>query len=97
MVVEIAHLKAAPGAADKVREGLRQARAVIAQAPGYIRSVFHQGIEEPDAFLLRIEWETLEAHLRFRDTPLLAEWRRPFLAFIEGPPKMTHYQVIAGE
>ena len=25
MVVEIAHLKAAPGAADKVREGLRQA------------------------------------------------------------------------
>ena len=31
------------------------------------------------------------------NAPLLAEWRRPFLQFLEGPPKMTHYQVIAGE
>jgi heme-degrading monooxygenase HmoA len=96
MVVEIAHLKAKPGAADQVRDGLRAAQAVIAQAPGYLRSVFHQGIEEPDAFLLRIEWETLEAHLRFRETPLLAAWRSPFIQFIDGPPKVTHYQVIAG-
>ena len=96
MVVEIVHLVAKQGAATELREALRVARAVIATAPGYLSSIFHQGIEEPNAFLLRIEWETLEDHLRFRETPLLAEWRKPFFPFVEGAPKMTHYQTIAG-
>jgi heme-degrading monooxygenase HmoA len=97
MVVEIALLTAKPGMADQLREGLRAARPVIARAAGYLGSVFHQGIEEPDAFLLRIEWESLEAHnVGFRQGPLFAEWRSHFGHFLEGPPKMTHYQTIAG-
>jgi len=96
MVVEIALLLAKPEAVEQLREGLRAARPVIASAPGYLSSVFHQGIEEPTSFILRIEWESLEAHLRFRETPLLAEWRRPFFDFLAGPPKVTHYQTIVG-
>lgn len=96
MVIEIAHLEAKPGMEAQLREALGVARPIIARAPGYVGSVFHQGIEEPRAFLLRIEWRTLEDHQRFRETPLLAEWRRPFFELIVGPPKMTHYQVIVG-
>jgi len=96
MVVEIALLTAKEGAADELREALHNARAIIATAPGYLTSVFHQGIEEPASFILRIEWETLEAHLRFRETPLLAEWRRPFFHLLAGPPKVTHYQAFVG-
>ena len=75
MIVEIALLTAKDGTNDEFREALRAARPVIATAPGYLRSVFHQGVEEPGSFILRIEWESLEAHLAFRATPLLAEWR----------------------
>lgn len=96
MVVEIVHLIAKDGCNADLREALRTARGIIATAPGYLNSVFHQGVEEPEAFLLRIEWETLEAHYRFRETPLLAEWRQPFFHLLAGPPKMTHYEVVAG-
>jgi heme-degrading monooxygenase HmoA len=96
MVVEIALLKAKMGASESLCEGLRAAQSVIARAPGYRRSVFHRGIEESDCFLLRIEWESLEAHMRdFRQGPLLAEWRRHFSEFLDGAPTVTHYEVFA--
>ncbi len=97
MFVEIAVLKAKPGEAERLREGLRAARAVIAGAAGYLGSVFYQGVESPESFLLRVEWETLEAHMNgFRQGPLFAAWRGHFQAFLDGPPAMTHYQPIAG-
>jgi heme-degrading monooxygenase HmoA len=97
MFVEIALLKARSGEAERLREGLRAARPVIASAAGYRGSVFYQGVESPDSFLLRVEWETLEAHNEgFRKGPLFPEWRSHFQAFLDGPPAVTHYQPIAG-
>ena len=97
MIVEIALLKARPGAAAALRDGLRAARPVIARAPGYLGSVFYQGVEEPESCILRVEWETLEAHIPgFRGSPLLAEWRSHFYHLLDGTPTVTHYQVIAG-
>ena len=97
MVVEIALLKAKAGASEQLREGLLQARPVIARAAGYRASVFYRGIEEPDSFILRVEWDTLDAHLRgFRESPLLAEWRSHFYHFLDGPAKVTHYEPLAG-
>ena len=75
MFVEIALLKAKSGDADRLGEGLRAARAVIASAAGYRGSVFYQGVESPDSFILRVEWETLEAHMEgFRQGPRFASW-----------------------
>jgi heme-degrading monooxygenase HmoA len=97
MVVEVALLKAKPGRADELREGLRAARPVIERASGYLSSVFYQGIEEPDAFILRVEWDSLESHMRgFRQGPLLAEWRSHFYHLLDGAPKVTHYEPITG-
>jgi heme-degrading monooxygenase HmoA len=97
MVVEIAVLKAKVGTADKLREGLQAARSVIGRAPGYLGSVFYQGVEDPDSFLLRVEWETLEAHVPgFRQSPLLAEWRNHFYHLLDQTPVVTHYAPIAG-
>ena len=63
MVVEIAILKARVGAADQLRDGLRAARPVIARAEGYRGSVFYQGVEHPESFVLQVEWDTVEAHM----------------------------------
>lgn len=95
MVVEIALLKAKAGALEQLREGLRAARPVIARAAGYRDSVFYQGVEEPDSFILRVEWETLESHMQgFRQGPLLAEWRSHFYHLLDGTPKVTHYEPL---
>jgi heme-degrading monooxygenase HmoA len=97
MVLEIALLKAKSGAADQLRDGLRAARSVISRATGYRSSVFHQGIENPESFLLHIEWETLEAHVTgFRQGPLFAEWRSHFSHFLDGAPVVTHYEPFVG-
>jgi heme-degrading monooxygenase HmoA len=95
MIVEIALLTAKEGAAEQLREGLRAGRPVIARAAGYLDSVFYQGLEEPEAFILRVEWESLDAHIRdFRGGPLLAEWRSHFYHLLDGAPKVTHYDAI---
>jgi heme-degrading monooxygenase HmoA len=97
VIVEVAWLTAKPGLRDRVREGLRAARPVIARAPGYIDSVFLQGLTEPDSFVLRIEWQTLEAYTdSFRQSDLLSEWRSHFYHLLAEPPKVTPYEAIAG-
>ncbi|HVT08467.1 MAG TPA: antibiotic biosynthesis monooxygenase [Polyangia bacterium] len=97
MYVEIVLLKAKSGDAERLREGLRAGRAVIASAAGSRGSVFYQGVESPESFLLHIEWDTLEAHtVGFRQGPLFPQWRSHFQAFLESPPNMSHYQPIAG-
>jgi heme-degrading monooxygenase HmoA len=97
MVVEIALLKAKAGAAEQLRDGLRAARSVIARAPGYLTSVFYQGVESPESFILRVGWRTLEAHTReFRQGPLLAEWRSHFYHLLDGTPTVAHYEAFAG-
>jgi heme-degrading monooxygenase HmoA len=97
IVVEIALLKAKVGAADALRDGLRAARPIIARAAGYRGSVFYRDIESPEAFILRVEWETLEAHIRdFRQSPLLAEWRSHFYHPLDGTPTVTHYEPFVG-
>ena len=97
MIVEIALLTARPGLQDQVRAGLRAARPVMARAPGYLGSVFHQGIQEPGSFVLRIEWATLDAYTEsFRQIALLTEWRSHFYHLLDGPPKVMPYETIAG-
>ena len=79
-------LKAGRGEAERLREGLRAARAVIASAAGYRGSVFYKG-GGPESVFLRVEWETLEAHMEgFRQGPLFAEWRSHFQAFSTARP-----------
>jgi heme-degrading monooxygenase HmoA len=97
VIVEIALLKARPDAVDAMRDGLAAARAVIARAPGYLGSTFYKGIEEPDSFVLRVEWESVESRMEgFRNGPLLAEWRSHFYHLLAETPKVTHYVALAG-
>jgi heme-degrading monooxygenase HmoA len=96
-VVEVALLRAKPRAAEALRSGLAAARAVIARAPGYLDSVFYQGVEEPESFILRVEWESLAAHVDgFRSSPLLGEWRSHFYHLLAETPTVTHYVAFAG-
>ncbi len=97
MIVELANLRARPGTADQMRAGLQAARAVISRAEGYRGSTFHQGIEDPQRFVLRIEWDSVEAHTEgFRGGPLFPEWRSHWGEFLDGAPDVQHYQVVAG-
>jgi len=97
MIVEVAIIRAKPGEADQMREGLRAARNVTSQAVGYLGSTFHQGIEDPQRFVLAIQWESMDAHMKgFREGPLFPQWRSHFGQYIDGTPDVSHFEVIAG-
>ena len=97
MIVELAIIRAQTGKADAMRQGLQAARAVIAQAQGYRGSSFHQGIEDSQRFVLRIEWDSVDAHMQgFREGPLFPQWRSHFGHLIDGTPDVSHFEVIAG-
>jgi heme-degrading monooxygenase HmoA len=97
VIVEIVNLEAKNGQADAMREGLRKAREVISQSPGYRDSSFHQSIERPERFVLYIHWDTVEDHTEgFRKGPLFPRWRSFWADYMAGPPDVLHYQVFAG-
>ena len=76
MIVELAILRAKPGAADADAGGAAGRACRHRPAEGYRGSTFHQGIEDPQRFVLRIEWDTVEAHTEgFRGGPLFPQWR----------------------
>jgi heme-degrading monooxygenase HmoA len=98
MIIEIVNLEAKAGQADSMREGLRQARGVISQSPGYLGSAFHQSIERPERFVLYIKWETIEAHTEgFRKGPLFPQWRALWAEFMGGAPDVLHYEIFVGD
>jgi quinol monooxygenase YgiN len=98
VIVEIANLEAKEGQADAMREGLRRAREVISQSPGYLGSAFHQSIERPERFVLYIQWASIEDHTEgFRKGPLFPAWRSHWAEYMAGPPDVLHYQVFTGD
>jgi heme-degrading monooxygenase HmoA len=98
MIVEMAILEAKAGQADQLRHGLRKAREVISQSPGYLGSVFHQAIERPERIVLYIQWESVAAHTEgFRKGPLFSEWRSHWAEHMAGSPDVLHYEIFAGE
>ena len=96
MITEVAIIEAQPGQGDAMETALRGARSVLQRAEGYVDSAFHRGIEEPDRFVLVIQWETLAHHLEgFRGGPLFPEWRSHFSYLLAGPPNVTHFTVFS--
>ncbi len=96
MIVELANIEAQPGMRNAMEAALSQARAVLERAEGYRGSAFHRGIEEPDRFVLTIQWETLAYHIDgFRTAPLFPEWRSHFSHLLTSPPAVSHFTVFA--
>jgi heme-degrading monooxygenase HmoA len=97
MVVEVAIIRARPGEGEAMQQGLTAARGVISQAGGYRGSRFQRGIEDPDRFVLYIEWDSVADHMEgFRNGPLFPEWRGHFGHLMDGAPDVQHYAVFAG-
>ncbi len=80
-------------------DAYRSAGEELNAAPNCIRHEISQGVEEPDNFIVRIEWDSIEGHEGgFRRGPQFASFLakvKPYLAHIL---EMKHYRLdSAGE
>ena len=53
---------------------------------------FGQGVENPDKFMLLIEWETLDAHTAFKTAPVYPEFLSLVASYAKGGV-MEHFNM----
>lgn len=70
-----------------------QAAEALAASPHCMDYELARGVEEPDNFILRIEWSSIEGHMKgFRSSP---EFRSFFAAvgpYVHDIAEMKHYE-----
>ncbi|MGA2188316.1 MAG: antibiotic biosynthesis monooxygenase [Steroidobacteraceae bacterium] len=98
MIVELAQLTITPGRELEFEAAFMDAVKWAAGSKGYLAHELRRSVENPNRYMLRIEWETLEAHTTgFRGSPAFGQWRAGVGPFFAAAPVVEHYQPVAGE
>lgn len=97
MVLEIAQYSAQPGKAEEFQAGLLKGIEIIRKAKGCISATPRRQIEDPEKFIVMIEWETLEDHtIGFRGSPQFLEYRSHLAGLFVEPILAPHFREIGG-
>lgn len=96
MVVEYIRYEIPPAQQDSFLGAYRAAAADLSGAPECLRYEISQGIEEPNNFVVRIEWQSQEAHEHgFRQGPHFSPFFAKVKPFFSNIREMKHYRVAA--
>ncbi len=91
MITEMAEIAVKAGTNEQFEAAVTTAAPLFQRARGCRAMRLERGIEQPDTYLLIVEWETLEDHeVHFRQSADFQEWRRLVGDFFASPPKVTH-------
>jgi heme-degrading monooxygenase HmoA len=95
VILEHAVLTVRPGEEAAFEAAFNEAHGIIASMPGFGGLTLSRGIEQPNTYLLLVEWERLEDHTEgFRGSVEYEEWRRLLHHFYEPFPTVDHYEVV---
>jgi heme-degrading monooxygenase HmoA len=95
MILEHALLPVKPGHEEDFVAAFDEAKQIISSMPGFHSLTLSRGLEHPSAFLLLVEWETLEDHTEgFRGSAEYQEWRRLLHHFYEPFPVVEHFEPV---
>jgi heme-degrading monooxygenase HmoA len=96
VIIEHAVLPVIPGQEAEFITTMDRAKAIIAASPGFVSLRVSRCIEQPNQFLLLVEWETLEAHTEgFRGSEAYQEWRALLHHFYDPFPVVEHFETVA--
>jgi quinol monooxygenase YgiN len=90
MITEIAALTIDPANAAAFEAAVAQAAAAFKSDPGCHGMALERIIEDPAQYRLLVQWDSVEAHMAFRDTPAFKEWRGLAGPFFAAPPSVVH-------
>jgi quinol monooxygenase YgiN len=90
MIQEIARLDVTPGEEAAFEAGAAAAVALFRRAAGCHAMQLNRSHEQAGRYWLIVSWETVEAHLAFRETADFGEWRRLVGGYFAGPPQVEH-------
>jgi heme-degrading monooxygenase HmoA len=91
----MAELLIKTGADQQFEAALALAAPLFQRARGCRSMRVERGIENPDAYLLIVEWQTLEDHeVHFRQSADFQEWRALVGGYFAAPPKVVHTRTV---
>lgn len=77
-------------------EAYTSAGEELAASTHCLRHEISRGVEEPNHFIVRIEWDSVEGHEQgFRKSPEFRAFFAKVKPFFEQIQEMKHYQVLA--
>lgn len=92
MIVEHAILQVRAEQVEAYEAALRQAVPFMAASPGFQRMEVRPCLEVAGRYLLRVEWDSLEAHTQgFRGSENYKRWSALLHPFYEPFPVVEHY------
>ncbi len=95
MILEVARLDVKAGQQAEFEQAFAMAQTIIANMPGYISHQLQRCLEDPQRYVLLVNWQTLEDHtVGFRGSEQYQEWRRLLHHFYEPFPTVEHYEMV---
>ena len=95
MVVEYIRYEVPPAQHEQFIADYQAAAAQLEASEHCLRYEISRGVEEPNNFTVRIEWDSLEGHERgFRKSAGFGPFFAKVRPFFEQIREMKHYQVV---
>ncbi|MCZ4561367.1 antibiotic biosynthesis monooxygenase [Rhodococcus sp. IEGM 1401] len=92
MIVEHALLHVVPSRTDEFEAAFTDAKSIISSMPGFVNLTLSRGIEQPNTYLLLVEWGCLEDHTEgFRKSDEYQKWKTLLHHFYEPFPVVEHF------
>ena len=95
MITEHALLDVVPGRELEFVAAMERAKSLIAASSGFVSLRVERCVERPNCFLLLVEWETLDDHVRgFRGSDAYEKWRAVLHHFYDPFPVVEHFEAV---
>ncbi len=96
MIREIAGYEVLPGTETAFEAAALNSLSLIERSPGCLHAELHRRVEEPQQYLLLVDWATTEHHTQlFRGSEQFTRWREAIGQYLAGPPKVGHVTQVA--
>ncbi len=94
MVVEYIRYSVPADRQEEFEHAWKDARTVLDQAPECLAYEVAHGVEEPEHYVVRIEWRSLEEHERhFRGSAGFGPFFQAVKPFFDQIEEMRHYEL----
>lgn len=95
MILEVAILNVIPNKETQFEKDFATAGQYISAIKGYIKHSLSKCIEQPNKYILLVEWETLEDHtIGFRQSAEYLEWKKLLHHYYDPFPVVEHYEAV---
>jgi heme-degrading monooxygenase HmoA len=94
VIYEMANIAVMAGKEEAFEAGVAQALPLFHRARGCRGVELHRSIEQPDHYVLMVQWETLDDHMvHFRGSEDFQTWRSLVGPYFAQPPVVGHTEV----